>query len=308
MAGRYDVLWKGMLEEVCEDLLRFIFPDVEENLDLIQGFEFLDKEMGALYPEPEKQTNTRVVDNLVKVHLKNGGERWMLLHVEVQGWNDPEFAKRMFTYYYRILDRHNHQVTAVAIFTGKDGKKMPDRYEDNFMGTHAVYRYNTLCITDYKDEDLQASNNPFALIVLAAKKRLLKQRAGQSDEEWDMELLKQKMLISRLLHEKGIFPERKIAIIISFLHNYIQFKRVETNRIFMKQLDDLIGKENTMGYFEQLAQLKAQEAREEGEVKVKQAQEKSVKAFLSNTEFSTDKIASLIGVSVEFVEQVRKGM
>lgn len=41
--GRYDVLWKGMLEEVGEDLLRFVFPDADRDLDLERGIQFLDK-------------------------------------------------------------------------------------------------------------------------------------------------------------------------------------------------------------------------------------------------------------------------
>jgi len=38
--------------------------------------------------------------------------------LEVQGAKDPEFAKRMFKYYYRILDRFDKPVSALAIFPG----------------------------------------------------------------------------------------------------------------------------------------------------------------------------------------------
>lgn len=85
MKGKYDILWKGMLEEVFVDLLRFIDPQIDKELDLSRGVEFLDKELAEMYPEPEKKSSTRVVDKLVKVYLRDGGERWMLLHVEVQG-------------------------------------------------------------------------------------------------------------------------------------------------------------------------------------------------------------------------------
>ena len=215
-----------------------------------------------------------------------------------------------------FLDRHNHPVTAIAIFTGQDGKNMPDRYEDHFMGTHLVYQYNTLCLTDYKDEDLAASDNPFAVVLMVAKERLINLQGAKTDEEFDQELLRQKLLIVSLLQEKKIFGEKKIAAIMRFLNNYVQFKKPENNRIFRVEVDKRTGKTNTMGILEQLIEIKSQEAREEGRAeafeeankKVRATQEEAVKAFLSNTEFSVEKIASLVKVSVPFVEQVKESL
>src|SRR5262249_6520267 len=158
-----DILWKGVLEEVFDDMLQFIFPHANKELDLQQGVEFLDKELSEMYPEPGKASSTRFVDKLVKVFTQEGEEQWMLVHVEVQGWNDPQFPKRMFTYYYRILDRYARPVTAIAIFSGADGKKMSNKFEDHCLGTHIYYQYNTLCLADYDDQALASDKNPFAL-------------------------------------------------------------------------------------------------------------------------------------------------
>lgn len=54
-----------------------------------------------------------------------------------------------------------------------------------------------------------------------------------------------------------------------------------------------------MGIHEQVAELRAEEARNK-------VQKKSVKAFLASTKFSTEKIASLLDVPVSFVEKVKK--
>jgi len=43
MRAKYDMLWKGLLDEVFDDFLRFVFPEVEDELDLERGFQFLDK-------------------------------------------------------------------------------------------------------------------------------------------------------------------------------------------------------------------------------------------------------------------------
>lgn len=131
-----------------EDLLRFVIPDADRIFDIRRGFEFLEKELGEMYPEPDKKSDTKFVDKLVKVFTKTGSEEWVLCHVEVQGTNDPAFAKRMFKYYARIFDRFDRPLTAIAIFTGKDGKKLPDIYIQKYAGTELTYKYNTLCILD----------------------------------------------------------------------------------------------------------------------------------------------------------------
>jgi len=142
-----DVLWKGTMEEVCDDLLRFIFPDVDQVLDLKRGFLFLDRELAEMYPEPEKPSSTRFADKLVKVFTKEGDEEWVLIHIEVQGETKaaerPLFPERMFRYYYRIFDKNKKPITAIAIFTGTDGHKISNKYEYHFLGTSHIYQYNT---------------------------------------------------------------------------------------------------------------------------------------------------------------------
>jgi hypothetical protein len=303
MRRKNDILWKGMLEEVFDDLLRFVFPAADQELDLKRRFEFLDKELAEINPQPDKTGQTRFVDKLVKVYRRNGEERWLLVHIEVQAQKDPNFARRMFTYYYRILDRYNHPVTAIAIFTGPDGNKMADKYEDHCLGTHLAYQYNTLCITDYPDEVLTASENPFAIVILAAKKALLK------GKNLDEQLLEQKLLIVRLLYEKGIFNKKKISAIMTFIHNYVLFQKPQTNRIFMEQVDQITEKINTMGIHEQLAEIKAEEALAKGERKGKNAALRiCVENLLKSTDFSTSKIATLTSTSVEFVKKIKMNL
>src|SRR5689334_6839135 len=124
-----DSTWKGLIEDIFDDLLRFVFPTADEVFDLRREFVFLDKELAKLYPEPGESSATRVADKLVRVYRRDGKVECLLVHLEVQGKGTRNFPGRMFTYYYRILDRLHLPVTAVAIFTGKDGHRIPDRYE-----------------------------------------------------------------------------------------------------------------------------------------------------------------------------------
>jgi hypothetical protein len=291
-----DILWKGMLEEVFDDLLRFVFPNADRVFDMKRGFEFLDKELGEMYPEPDKKSDTKFVDKLVKVFQRNGIEEWVLCHVEVQGTNDKEFAKRMFKYYARIFDRFDRPMTAIAIFTGKDGKKMPDIYVQKYMGAELNYKYNTLCILDYDDRRLAAMKNPFALVMLAAKKALLK------GENLDEALLKQKLSIANLLIKRG-YSQEKTNAILTFLHNYVKFEEPETNRIFETEIDRLTGKINTMGIIEQVRQMKIEAAKEEA---VAEKDTEVVRNLISKTDLSDKEIAAIVSVSEAFVKRLRK--
>jgi hypothetical protein len=308
MKPKYDMLWKGMVEEIMADLLVFVDPEIGKELDLERGFEYLDKELAEMYPEPEKPGNNRVVDKLVKVFLRNGSERWMLLHLEIQGKNDKDFARRMFEYFIRVFGKHGRPVAAIAVLTGRTGDKMPAAYEDRCLWMRARYEYKTLCVTDYADEMLKASTNPFATVILVAKEALLQFKG--TDEDRDNFLLDQKLQIVRLLKERMVvFGEKKAAAILTFLNNYVVFKNPKTNRNFVKQTDQILGKTNTMGIIEQLAEIKHQEGIEKGHRKgVKEGLEKAVRGLLTSSKFSPTKIAELLGVPVTLVKKVKKEM
>ena len=144
---RNDILWKGILENVYEDFLRFFFEAADDLFDIEKGFQFLDKELEQLFPAEELKS-PKFVDKLVKVFTKSGTEEWILVHIEVQGYDDKDFAKRMFTYFYRILDKYGRPVTAVAIFTDSNPKFQPREYAYDYLGTRCVFQFNTYKIAD----------------------------------------------------------------------------------------------------------------------------------------------------------------
>ncbi len=137
--------------------------------DLEKGFEYLDKELEQLFPPDGDHYAPRYVDKLVKVYTLSGVEQWFLVHVEVQGYKDNDFARRMFQYYCRIFDRYNKPITAFVIFADTNKGFHPENYKTDFLGTSIHYAFNTYKIIDQEDAVPEASNNPFALAVLAAK-------------------------------------------------------------------------------------------------------------------------------------------
>jgi len=78
-------------------------------------------------------------------------------------------------------------------------------------------RIPVLLINDYSDEELEASDNPFAQVVLAARTSLLEGKISEQD------LLDRKILIASKLLKRG-FSQRKIWAIFVFLENYVLFE------------------------------------------------------------------------------------
>jgi hypothetical protein len=299
MRRRNDILWKGILERIFDAFLRFIYPAADGVFDMEKGFGFLDKELEEMYPEPGKDTDTRYVDKLVKVFRRDGKEEWMLIHIEVQGETKaadrPLFGERMFRYFYRIYDRYNRPVTAIAIFTGTDGHRLPCKFEYECMKTRLTFEYNTLCLLDYSDEKLLHSDNPFAFVLLAARQLLQK---GANLEEV---ILKRKLFVFRELHRRKTFQKEKLKAVFAFLNRYVVFENQETNRTFIQVVENITEKSRTMDIFEQIAEMDRLEGAEK-------ATRSIVRNLLKQSNWPVEKIASVANVSIDFVKKVKRGI
>jgi len=187
-------------------------------------------------------------------------------------------------------------MTALAIFTGENGKNMPTCYTYDFLGTSLAYKYNTCCISDYTDEELMESNNIFASVVQTAKTALL------TKDIPERALMDQNLLIAKSLYKKGIFSKKKIAAVLTFLSNYIVFEDPHISRNFKEEFDQITGKTNTMDIFEQVAEMRAEEARELTRTKER---ENIAKKLLTKTDHSAEEIALLVDIPLSVVEKIK---
>ena len=295
---RDDTLWKSLLEDVFGDFLTFFYPNADEIFDLDKGFEYLDKELEQLFPPDDDSYAPRFVDKLVKVFTKDGEDKWILVHVEVQGYTDKHFAERMFTYYYRILDKYQRPITAFAILTDGNKSYHPKRHERTFLGTRVLYEFNSYKVISQPEEPLLSSENPFAMVILVV------QAAIHSNKLNDEELLSLKINLTKRLLTKRI-DKTKIRKLLNFLKFYIRFENNETVVKFEKELDFITQNKQTMG----LEEFLLDRAKKEG---VKQERLKKnidfTQSLLQNTDFSVEKIADLVGVSEDFVTEVKSKM
>lgn len=290
---RDDTLWKSILEDIFEDFLLFFYPDAGSYFDFSKDFEYLDKELEQLFPPEDNSYQTRFVDKLVKVHCQNGDNEWILVHIEVQGYHDPHFNRRMFTYYSRILDKYDKPVTAFAIFTENNAAFRPCEYYREFMGTSILYRFNAFKILEQDEQMLRESDNPFAVVVLTA---LIALKCKHITED---EILAIKLTLARNLLGKG-FSKRKISKLMNFLRYYIRFEKVEAIAKFDHIISHLTNRSTTMGIEEFLLD----RAKKEGE---NNKATELITNLLRETSFTVEVIARLAGVSPEFVTEIKLG-
>ena len=159
----YDNLWKKVIMDLFEDFLYFFLPAFHEQVDFSRPIEFIQQELFKEIIIDRK--GRKMADQIAKVYLKNGQEQWVLVHTEVQAEDGDDFPLRMFEYYYRIFDRHQQKIIAIALFT--DTGNEVNMYESAYFGTELTYKYNKYKITDFDEQQLLASPKLFSRALLA---------------------------------------------------------------------------------------------------------------------------------------------
>lgn len=303
-----DILWKGIIEDLPVQFILFFFPNAAQFLDFSKKIEFLDKELDELFPMDHPQ-HPRYVDKLLKVHTLDGREEWILIHIEVQGYADPHFARRMYTYFYRLLDRYGQPVTALAIFTDDKPDYKPDTYTYEFMGTRHTYQYNTYKVIEQNETELLSHDNPFALVVLTALKAIQSKKATEDD----LMQLKTDLFRNMILRQ---MEKSTMHALLSFLKMYIPFSKPESMSIFEHQIMETTSNIQTMGVEQLILQLEKEKGIAIGEEKgitkgITQGEFLKAKAIASKMivkGYDNTEIMDISGLTLDQVEAIRKEM
>jgi predicted transposase/invertase (TIGR01784 family) len=251
-----DTLWKSIIEDLFEDFCAYFFPSwTAQMANFAQPVEFLDKELDAIFPEVS--TQKRYADKLVKVFTKQGREQWILVHIEVQGYQDAQFAQRMFTYFYRILDRYEQQVMALAILTDNNAQYHPQQYLYQYEHTKCSYEFPSFKVLQKTERSLQVPHNPFSVVMLAAKKALYKKNLTDAQQ-----LIWKKSLVEAL--KDAHYSDDKIRRILHFIRYYVKFNEEESLQTLNKNIQTTFKHRKNMGIEEAILQAVREEAVEEG--------------------------------------------
>ena len=205
----YDTPWKTALERYLPEFLASYFPAAYAGIDWTHASRFLDNELAQVVQDAE--LGRRYVDKLVPVRLRDlgsdGAEEWVYIHVEIQGGHDSDFAKRMFTYNYRLFDRFGRAVASLAVLADDSPDWRPASFGFELFGCRHRLEYPLVKLIDHAPhiEALLADENPFALVTAA---HLLTQRTRQDHAE----RYAAKWRLARLLYERDWGRQRIIDL------------------------------------------------------------------------------------------------
>ncbi len=191
-----DNVWKEVLQEFLELFMLFFFPLYHSDIDWSKPYVSLDKELIKI-SEAQGFSN-QAADKLFKVSLLGGGEQLLLLHIEVQGYVDENFALRVYDYNDLIRRKYKLDVESFAILSDPDPNFRPDHYLRQGKRKRLLFEFEMVKLLDYRQqlERLEQDDNPFALVVMA---HLEAQRLKNSP----LELKEVKFRLLKLLFSRG---------------------------------------------------------------------------------------------------------
>ena len=308
----YDIQWEEIITNLFEDFIAFFLPDAYSMIDFDEPIEFLEQELHKIVADNKKKGRV-INDKLVKVKLKDGSEKWILIHIEVQSSYETDFSKRMFVYFYRIFDQYSQEITAIAIYTGEQIPKKYGKYEYDFLGTKTIYEFNTYLVKNAKDKDLKTSENPFSLAILSTK------YLHKSKSDYSKRLSFKRKLI-RLTKEKD-YTNKQIVNLLKFI-DLILYLPVDLEKQFIEEVIQEFVKTDNMQtlksqeFSNQLHLALYGESWEEKEARIKKEEEEryliekamAIQKMLKSKKLSINEIAKIMNVSVNIIKEIKEKM
>lgn len=166
-ADPYDSAWKYAFDGFLPQMMQMLFPAAWAEIDWSIPPTSLNSELRSLVPGEE--ISEKRADGLYQVARLDGQPQWLVVHIEVQSTADRDLARRMFTYLCRCFEKYGSEVLGFAVLGDLRPGYRPKAFGWQLGKSRLVYEYDTAKLLDYKErlEELEASDNPFAFVVLA---------------------------------------------------------------------------------------------------------------------------------------------
>ena len=250
-----DSPWKEILEAYFPQAMQFFFPQTAALIDWKRPHEFLDKEFQQIAREAEQ--GRRYADKLVKVWQTNGEETWLLIHAEIQAKPEDIFPQRMFTYNLRIFDKFSKPTISLAILCDTDANWRPNQYSYDFPDCSLHFRFGSVKLLDYQNRwtELEASDNPFATVVMAHLKTQQTTKKLAERKTWKFSLI-------RRLYEQGL-QEKDIRNLYRFI-DWVMILPKALEAEFWQEFKEF-EQERTMSYITTGERIGYERGKEEGE-------------------------------------------
>jgi hypothetical protein len=283
-----DHLWKIAFRLHIRQFVEFFFPYHADEVDWDKGIEFLDKELNTIQSKSSSQD--RIADVLVRLFLKNSDPIWMLLHVEIQGYTDNIFAKRVHQMGYRIEDLFDITPVMLCILTDDDPNFHPKKYVSGAWGASHSTKFVAYKVMKNPPQRYLNPNSVVAVIMEVAY------QATKAKKQDDKTIINQNITIVRKLLAKG-YTKVDIHFLKNFISQYVKFDNQENYRIFVWKMDDMVKYETTedilASYFDPEKRLKFYEdAYRQETQELREYYANFHKEFLANVKTEVEAIAN----------------
>ena len=136
----------------------------------------------------------------------------------------------MYNYNYRLRDRYNCSVVSLAILTDDSKTWRPSGFQDELWGCSTDFKFPIVKLLDYQENwaTLEASRNPFAVVVMAQLKTKETHNKPQERKEWRYQL-------TTMLYDQG-YGEQDIIELHAFLDWMMKLPN-ELERQFQTELN-----------------------------------------------------------------------
>jgi hypothetical protein len=133
-----------------------------------------------------------IADKLFKVWLHDGGDYWLLIHIEVQGAYDPGFAERMFRYNVAAYALYDREVVSLAVLGDDNPAWRPSAFGYGRWGCRTGIDFLPVKLLDHAGalERLEGSANPLAAVVLAHLQAQATRGDPLSRRQWKLRIVK----------------------------------------------------------------------------------------------------------------------
>jgi predicted transposase/invertase (TIGR01784 family) len=169
----HDRLFKELIATFFVEFIQLFFPEIINYLEPNQ-ITFLDKEVFTDVTEGEKYES----DLVAQVQFR-GQSSFFLIHLEAQSSSQPEFNRRMFTYFARLHQKFALPVYPIVIFSyDRPQKEAIRQYKIEFPDLKVLeFNYQVVQLNRLNWRDFINQANPVAAALMAKMKIDARDRA-----------------------------------------------------------------------------------------------------------------------------------
>jgi len=169
----HDRLFKELISTFFVEFIQLFFPEIINYLEPNQ-ITFLDKEVFTDVTEGEKYES----DLVAQVQFR-GQSSFFLIHLEAQSSSQPEFNRRMFTYFARLHQKFALPVYPIVIFSyDRPQKEAIRQYKIEFPDLKVLeFNYQVVQLNRLNWRDFLNQANPVAAALMAKMKIAARDRA-----------------------------------------------------------------------------------------------------------------------------------